>query len=94
MRALVDRGPLLAQDALDAHLVDHVGYSDEAMAALGVPPGGERRPVPLMRYLGEAGRPHTSGPTIALIYATGLIDRGGGERQSAHRIRRDRAPTR
>ncbi len=78
VRALVDRGPLLAQEALDARLVDHVGYNDEALAALGVAPGGPKRPLPLARYLDTAGRPHQSGPTVALIYATGLIDRGGG----------------
>ena len=82
VRALVDRGPLLAEEALAAHLVDHVGYSDEAMAALGVAPGGKKRPLPLARYLAAAGRPHTSGPTIALIYASGLIVRGGGDEDS------------
>jgi protease IV len=78
VRALVDRGPLLAQEALDAHLIDHIGYDDEAMAALGVGPGGDKRPLSLTRYLAAAGRPHQSGPTIALIYATGEIARGGG----------------
>jgi protease-4 len=82
VRALVDRGPLLAQEALDAHLVDHVGYSDEAMAALGVAPGGETRPLPLARYLAAAGRPNAKGPVIALIYASGLIVRGGGDDNS------------
>jgi protease IV len=78
VRALVDRGPLLAQEALDAHLVDHVGYSDEAMAVLGVAPDGQKRPLPLALYLAAVGPPHDSGPTIALIYASGLIARGGG----------------
>ena len=78
VRALVDRGPLLAQEALDAHLITHVGYSDDAMASLGLRPAGEKRPVPLMRYLSAVGRPHESGPKIALIYANGLITRGGG----------------
>ncbi len=45
VRALVDRGPLLAQEALAAHLIDHIGYSDEALASLGVAPGGTRRPL-------------------------------------------------
>jgi protease IV len=78
VRALVDRGPLLAQEALDAHLITHVGYSDEAMASLGLEPGGAKRPVSLERYLAAAGRPHQSGPEIALIYASGLITRGTG----------------
>ena len=78
VRALVDRGPLLAQEALDAHLITHVGYADEAMASIGVAPGGEKRPVSLQRYLDAVGRPHQSGPEIALIYANGLITRGNG----------------
>ncbi len=78
VRALVDRGPILADEALAAHLVTHVGYSDEALASLGLAPNGAKRPVPLMRYLAAAGRPHRSGPEIALIYANGLITRGSG----------------
>jgi protease-4 len=78
VRALVDRGPLLAKEALAAHLIDHIGYSDDARAALGATPVGRRRPLALARYLAAAGRPHESGPTIALIYATGLIERGQG----------------
>ncbi len=31
-----------------------------------------------MTYLDRAGRPHRDGPTIALIYGTGLVVRGGG----------------
>jgi protease-4 len=68
----------LAQEALDAHLIDHIGYSDEAMAALGAGPGEGKGLLPLARYLAASGRPHRSGPTVALIYATGEIDRGGG----------------
>ena len=78
VRALADRGPVLASEALDAHLITHVGYSDEAFTSLGLDPNGSKRPVPLMRYLAAAGRPHQSGPEIALIYANGLITRGGG----------------
>ncbi len=76
VRGLVDRGPLLAKEALDAHLVDHIGYSDDALAALGVRPAASRRLLPLARYLDAVGRPHRNGPTIALIYASGLIQRG------------------
>jgi protease-4 len=79
VRALVDRGPFLAQEALDAHLIDHIGYSDEALQSLGVGPANQKRPMPLDRYLDAAGRPHKSGPTIALIYATGEISRGGSK---------------
>ncbi|HUN48796.1 MAG TPA: S49 family peptidase, partial [Stellaceae bacterium] len=33
MRDLIGRGPLLTEEAVAAHLVDHVGYRDEAEAA-------------------------------------------------------------
>ena len=78
VRALIDHGPLLAQEALDAHLITHIGYSDEAMASLGLEPNGAKRPLSLARYLAAAGRPHRSGPEIALIYANGLLTRGSG----------------
>ncbi|HUB95735.1 MAG TPA: signal peptide peptidase SppA [Stellaceae bacterium] len=76
VRALVDRGPLLAQEALAAHLIDHIGYSDEVMTEMGVGPGGSKKPLSLASYLAAVGRPHKSGPTIALIYASGLITEG------------------
>jgi protease-4 len=73
VRSLVDRGPLLAQEALQVHLIDHIGYSDEAVGAFGA---ARERVMPLARYLAHAGRPNNHGPTIALIYASGLITRG------------------
>jgi protease-4 len=76
VRWLADHGPLLAQDALAAHLIDHIGYSDDALASLGVRQPESRRLMPLARYLAAVGHPHTNGPTIALIYASGLIQRG------------------
>jgi protease-4 len=79
VRGLIDRGPLLAQEALAAHLIDRIGYNDDALAALGVKAADDHRQMPLSRYLAAAGEPHTTGPTIALIYASGLIQRGRDE---------------
>jgi protease IV len=75
VRALVEKGPLLTGQALDSRLIDHVGYRDEAMAVLDA---GAEEPhhLSLARYIRAAGRPHKSGPTIALIYAHGLIRQG------------------
>lgn len=33
VKALIDRGPLSAKEALDAKIVDHIGYPDEALAS-------------------------------------------------------------
>jgi len=77
VRALIDRGPFLTQEALAAHLVDHIGYRDEAEADARRRAGAGARLLSLSDYLDRAGHPHQSGPTIALIYGTGLIQRGG-----------------
>jgi len=74
VKALTDRAPILIADALKAHLIDHVGYREDALASFG---GGTQR-LSLARYFDAVGAPHRSGPTIALIYATGLMARGGG----------------
>jgi protease-4 len=76
--ALIDRGPFVADEAKAAHLVDRVGYRDEAIARAQERAGSGAEFVSLSRYLDGAGRPHDKGPTIALIFATGLVTRGGG----------------
>ena len=76
VRALVDRGLLLAHEALEAHLIDHVGYRDEAESAAKMRAGKGAALLTTLSYLQGAGRPHEKGPTIALIYGTGLIQRG------------------
>jgi protease IV len=75
---LIDRGPLFADEALAARLVDRIGYRDEAIAAARKRAGAGAQFVTLSRYRDGAGRPHDSGPKIALIYGTGLITAGSG----------------
>jgi protease-4 len=76
---LIDRGPLLTQEALDAHLVDKVGSRDQAEAEAKERAGSGARLLSLTRYLARSDRPHRTGPTVALIYGTGLILRGGSD---------------
>jgi protease IV len=76
--ALIDRGPLLAGEALTARLIDRIGYRDEAVTRVRSRAGSGAELVSLSRYLESAGRPHDSGPTIALIYGTGLLTAGSG----------------
>jgi protease-4 len=78
VEALIDRGPFLADDAKNERIVDRIGYRDEAVARAHERAGSGAELTSLSRYLRGAGRPHNSGPTIALIYGTGLITRGGG----------------
>jgi protease-4 len=61
-----------------ARLVDRIGYRDEAITRAKERAGAGAEFVSLSRYLDSAGHPHDSGPTIALIYATGLVGKGSG----------------
>jgi protease IV len=71
---LLGGGPWLAAEAEKAHLVDHVGWRDEALQR--VRGGSGARMLPLIDYLDRAGRPHRSGTRIALIRGTGAVQRG------------------
>jgi protease IV len=77
VRDLIDRGPLLAEEAVAAKLVDRLGYRDEVLAHARVRGGSGAELVSLSNYLDRAGRPHSEGSTIALIYGTGLVVRSG-----------------
>jgi protease-4 len=74
---LIDRGPLLGEQALQAKLVDRLGYRDEALAHARARAGSGAEAVSLVNYLDRARRPHREGPTIALIYGSGLVVRSG-----------------
>lgn len=76
VRALVDRGPLLGKEAVDARLVDGLAYRDEAYAEAKKKAGDNAELLYLNKYLERAGRPHDSGKTIALIYGVGAVVRG------------------
>jgi protease-4 len=74
---LIDRGPLFAEEAKEARLIDRIGYRDEAVARARQRAGPGAELMSLSRYLDAAGRPHQRGEKIALIYGTGLITQGG-----------------
>ena len=82
-RALIDRGPFVAGEALDTGLVDALGYRDEVYAAVREAAGPDAYLLYLGRYqrartLGERARRLPAPPedAVALIYATGPIRRG------------------
>jgi protease IV len=86
-RALIDRGPFVAGEALDTGLVDALGYRDEVYTAVREAVGPDAYLLYLGRYqrartLGERARklPTPAEDSVALIYATGPIRRG----RSAH----------
>lgn len=76
VRLLIDEGPLLDRRALEAGLVDRLGYYDEVLADAVERAGPDADDLDLLDYLDIAGRPHTEGPTIAVIYGSGTIRRG------------------
>jgi len=78
VREAIDRGPFLADEALQAKLVDRLGYRDEVLARAHGRAGSGAELTGLTTYLDRAGRPHAEGATIALIHGSGLIQRTTG----------------
>jgi protease IV len=76
VKALVDQGPFSAEQAREAHLIDHLGYRDDALSAARARAGEGAKLISLLHYLDAVDRPHQSGPTLAVIYGKGLITRG------------------
>ena len=76
VRALIDRGPFLGREALDAKLVDGLAYRDEIHEKVKQKAGTGADFLSWEAYLDRAGRPHASGRTIALIYGAGGVRRG------------------
>ena len=71
LRKLVDRAPLLADEARDAGLIDKLGYRDEFLAALRENRG---KRIDLSHYASSVA---DEGAAVALIYGTGPIEAGG-----------------
>ena len=75
-QALVDAGPYLGKEAVDANLVDGVAYRDEVYNQAKAKAGERADFLYLDKYLDRAGHPHESGKSIALVYGVGGVMRG------------------
>lgn len=75
-QALVDKGPYLGKEAVDAKLVDEVAYRDEVYDQAKKKAGDKAKFLYLDKYLDRAGRPHDHGKTIALVFGNGGVQRG------------------
>jgi protease-4 len=75
--AVFEASPQFADDALRAHMIDKIGYDDEAADAAR-DQGGDAKMVTLMEYARDTdGAGHIgSGPRVALIAGTGEIVEG------------------
>lgn len=82
VRAAMDKAPLLDKEALDARLVDKLGYADEAKGAAlrRADAPADADTVSPKDYLAVAGPANGSGPTIAMIHATGTITSGKSDK--------------
>ncbi|HVS04257.1 MAG TPA: signal peptide peptidase SppA [Thermoanaerobaculia bacterium] len=84
LRALVDRGPFLGEEAADSGLVDGLLYRDQVydrIEELGAAAngGGEPGLLYLRKYWQRAKRPKLRGPAIGLVYGVGAVVRGDSE---------------
>jgi len=87
VRGVIDRAPLFATEALEAGLVDRLGYRDDVYAAVRARVGADV----VLQYLGRYGRPRlaelstrvATSPQdiVALVYVTGPIHLGKSRRQ-------------
>ena len=82
VRKLVDQGPYLAPEALDANLVDRLGYWSELVTAVRVSANLDEVAASLVgidRYLADVERPNSEGPKVALIFGVGAVVPGTGD---------------
>lgn len=77
VRAIIDKGPFLADDAKDAGLVDALLYRDEVEEHIGL---GDDDTIDFDDYVRALRPPFsmTARPRIAVIYAVGTITSGEG----------------
>ena len=75
-QALVDVGPYLGKEAVDAKLVDGLAYRDEVYGKVKSQAGDGAELLYLSKYLNRAGRPHDRGKTVALVFGVGGVTRG------------------
>lgn len=76
VRGVFDRGPYLGEEAVTAKLVDGVAYRDEVYDKVEAKAGGRPAYLKLGKYLDRAGRPHSRGETVALVFGVGGVQRG------------------
>jgi len=81
-QSVVDAGPYLGKEAVDARLVDGVAYRDQVYDQAKKKAGDDSELLYLNKYLDRAGRPHDHGKTIALIFGVGGVTRGKSDYDS------------
>lgn len=70
MIRLVNEAPLSAEEALNAELIDKIGYRQEMLEAIG------GNPLDINRYAATIGEGNRKLPAVAFVVAEGMIDEG------------------
>ena len=88
MRALIDHGPYLPEDAVRAGLVDDLAYEDEIDDKVALGSGGRTRMLKQQEYraVGLNSLGLNRGPRIALIYAVGTITSGASSESPSGQV--------
>ena len=76
VRGLIDKGPYLANEALDTDLVDGLGYWTDVLSSTLASASFDEEVADRMRigkYLASVERPNSDGPKVALIYGVGAV---------------------
>ncbi len=75
VRRLAERGPLRRDEALEAGLVDGVGYRDEVIGAARTEAGDDARVVDFSTYVRKRRKPRLArrAPSVALVAVNGAI---------------------
>lgn len=76
VRSLVAAGPFMAREAEAAGLIDSLGYLDDARRRVLEEVGEEAERLDFDEYVERDGRVWNRGPRVALIYGSGVIERG------------------
>jgi len=76
VRELINEGPFIGQEAVQAGLVDGLKYRDEVYALIREKAGAKAEVLRLGEFRKRTKGPNEKGTTIALIYGVGGISRG------------------
>lgn len=79
VRELIDRGPFIGSEAVDAGLIDRLAYRDEVYDEVRRTVDGDARLLFVNRYAkGVRGKklPHPGEPVVALVHGIGMIRLG------------------
>ncbi|WP_084959419.1 signal peptide peptidase SppA [Thermoactinospora rubra] len=76
VRELIDRGPFIGAEAVEAGLVDELAYRDQVYDEVKKAAGADAHLLYVSRYIRGPKLPHPKADSVALIHGTGMIKLG------------------